>query len=171
MVSVVYPVWFIDCHDNIISAEGFLGRLVYTPRFSWWWFVLYSVSFCSLYVPFRDFSCAFCPVIVCLVVLGAPFSSEMYFFFFLMSSSCQLFVLVVLFVCLQWHTVGAEIKVPYVENPELWNFPFKAWSRSKYSYACFSDCQEGFHSSVWYLSSQCIHHVFQNGFTWLFQKM
>ena len=38
-----------------------------------------------------------------------------------MSSSCQLFVLVVLFVCLQWHTVCAEIKVPYVENPELWN--------------------------------------------------
>ena len=28
----------------------------------------------------------------------------------------------VLFVCMQWHTVGAEIKVPYVENPELWNF-------------------------------------------------
>ena len=28
----------------------------------------------------------------------------------------------VLFVCLQWHTVGAEIKVPYVENPELWKF-------------------------------------------------
>ena len=39
-----------------------------------------------------------------------------------MSSSYQLFVLVVLFVCLQWHTVGAEIKVPYDENPELWNF-------------------------------------------------
>ena len=39
-----------------------------------------------------------------------------------MSSSYQLFVFVVLFVCLQWHTVGAEIKVPYVENPELWNF-------------------------------------------------
>ena len=39
-----------------------------------------------------------------------------------MSSFYQLFVLVVLFVCLQWHTVGAEIKVPYVENPELWNF-------------------------------------------------
>ena len=37
-------------------------------------------------------------------------------------ASCQLFVVVVLFVCLQWHTVGAEIKVPYVENPELWNF-------------------------------------------------
>ena len=44
-----------------------------------------------------------------------------------MSSSYQLFVLVtsllvVLFVCLQWHTVGAEIKVPYVENLELRNF-------------------------------------------------
>ena len=39
-----------------------------------------------------------------------------------MSSSCQLFVLVVVFVCQQWHTVGAKIKVPYVENPELWNF-------------------------------------------------
>ena len=36
-----------------------------------------------------------------------------------MSSFYQLFVLVVLFVCLQWHIVGAEIKVPYVENPEL----------------------------------------------------
>ena len=84
---------------------------------------------CSLYFPFRDFSCTFCPATVvsdtvCLVVLGAPFSSEiiLYFFFFPMSSSCQLFVLVVLFVCQQWHTVGAEIKVPYVENPELWNF-------------------------------------------------
>ena len=84
---------------------------------------------CSLYVPFRDFSCAFCPatvvsVAVCLVVLGAPFSSEMSCIFFLLSdvSSCQLFVSVVLLVCLQWHTVDAEIKVPYVENPELWNF-------------------------------------------------
>ena len=28
----------------------------------------------------------------------------------------------VLLVCLQCHSVGAEIKVPYVENPELWNF-------------------------------------------------
>ena len=47
---------------------------------------------------------------------------------------------------------------------------FKACSRSKYSSACFSDCQEGFHSSVWYLSSQSIHHVFQNCFTSLLQK-
>ena len=38
-----------------------------------------------------------------------------------MSSSYQLFVLVVLFVCLQWHAVCAEIKVTYVENPELRN--------------------------------------------------
>ena len=88
------------------------------------------------------------------------------FFFFLMFSSYQLFVLVVLFVCLQWHTVGAEIKVPLCWEPRAVKFsPFKAWSRSKYSYACFSDCQEGFHSSVWYLSSQSIYHVFQNCFT------
>ena len=84
---------------------------------------------CSLYIPFMNFSCTFCPatvvsVTVCSVVLGAPFSSEMSKknIFFLMSSFYQLFVLVVLFVCLQWHTVGAEIKVPYVENPELRNF-------------------------------------------------
>ena len=30
---------------------------------------------------------------------------------------------------LQWHTVGAEIKVPYVENPELLDFlPLKGQS-------------------------------------------
>ena len=65
-----------------------------------------------------------CPVIVCFSILGGSFlfRNVLYFFFFLMSSSCQLFILVVLFVYLQWHTVGAEIKVPYVENPELWNF-------------------------------------------------
>jgi len=34
-----------------------------------------------------------------------------------MSSSYQFFVLMVFFVCMQ--TGGAEIKVPYVENPEL----------------------------------------------------
>ena len=60
-------------------------------------------------------------VTVCLVVWGATFSSEMSCIFFLLSavSSCQLIVLVALFVCLQRHTVGAKIKVPYVENPEL----------------------------------------------------
>ena len=43
---------------------------------------VFSLTLCSLYLPFRDFSCAFCPatvvsVTVCLVVLGTPFSSEM----------------------------------------------------------------------------------------------
>ena len=83
---------------------------------------------CSLYVLFRDFSCAFCPATVVSVnylfsSLGGSFLfRNVIYFFFLLKSSCQLFVSVVLFVCLQWHTVGAEIKVPYVENPELWNF-------------------------------------------------
>ena len=36
----------------------------------------------------------------------------------------------------QWSTAHAEIKVPFVENPELTNYcyPFKAWSRSEYSH-------------------------------------
>ena len=58
-------------------------------------------------------------IVVHLVIWGAPFSSETSFGFifrcFLLASS----FLVVLFVYLQWHTVGAEIKVPSVENPEL----------------------------------------------------
>ena len=51
----------------------------------------WKILLCSLYIPFRDFYCAFCPatvvsVTVCLVVLGAPFSSEMScILFFLMS--------------------------------------------------------------------------------------
>ena len=45
---------------------------------------------CSLYVPFRDFSCTFFPatvvsVTVCLVVLGASFSSEIILYFLLLS--------------------------------------------------------------------------------------
>ena len=85
--------------------------------------ILFFIKFllCSLYVPFRDFSCAFCTVTVCLVVLGVPFSSEMSCIFYSFWCLLQFFVLMVLFVCMQWHTVGAEIKVPYVENPELWN--------------------------------------------------
>ena len=108
--SLLYTLY---CHDNI-SIEGFPERffLVYSP-----------------YLAFRDFSCTFCPtavvsVTVCLVVLGGSFlfRNVLYFFFLLSdASSCQLVVLVVLFVCLQWHTVGAKIKVPYVEKPELWN--------------------------------------------------
>ena len=43
----------------------------------------------------------------------------------------------------QWGTEDAEIKVPSVENSELTNvLPFKAWSRSDYSHACFAHCQE-----------------------------
>ena len=80
-------------------------------------------------------------------VWGAPFSSEMSCFFFL--SDFFLWALCLSgFVCL-----------PAVAYCGCWNWsplcwerravkfsPFKAWSRSKYSYACFSDCQEGFHS-------------------------
>ena len=42
---------------------------------------------------------------------------------------------------LQQGTVDAEIKDPSVENPELKGSPFKAWSRSEYSHACFTHCQ------------------------------
>ena len=83
---------------------------------------------CSLYIPFRDFSCTFCPatvvsVTVCLVVLGASFSSEMSCIF---STFWCLFLPAVClsgFVCLPAVAYcGWKIKVPYVENPELWNF-------------------------------------------------
>ena len=78
--------------------------------------------FCSLYVPFRDFSGAFCPatvvsVAVCLVVLGLLSLQKCLVFFLL--SDVFFFVSVVLFDCLQLHAVCAEIKVAYVENPEL----------------------------------------------------
>ena len=36
----------------------------------------------------------------------------------------------------------AEIKVPSSENVELKRSPFKAWSRSVYSHACYAYCQE-----------------------------
>ena len=60
---------------------------------------------CSLYVPFRDFSCDFCPatvvsVTVYLVVLGAPFSSEMSCIFFLLSDFFLLALCRSGFVCL-----------------------------------------------------------------------
>ena len=102
VVSVVYPVWLSWWNKH----RGL-------PR---------KVLFYNLYVPFRDFSCAFSPttvvsVTVCLVVRGASFSSEMScsFFFFLMS-------LLASSLSRWWHTVGAKIKIPYVENPERWNF-------------------------------------------------
>ena len=50
----------------------------------------------------------------------------------------------------QWGTVDTEIKIPYVENPELTNaLPLKSgegqyvvWRRSVCSLACFAHCQE-----------------------------
>ena len=40
-------------------------------------------------------------------------------------------------VAWQWGTADAEIKVPSGENIELKRSPFKAWSRSVYSHACY----------------------------------
>ena len=141
--------------------------------------ILFFIVFllCSLYVPFRAFSSAFCPatvvsVTICLVVLGAPFSSEMACIFLLLSDvySCQLFVLVVLFVCLQWQTVGAKTKVPYVENPEQWNFlPLKPGVGQSIAMHA-SPTARRVSIVLSDTSSQSIHHVFQNCFTLLFQK-
>ena len=41
----------------------------------------------------------------------------------------------------QWGAADAEIKVPSGENTELKRSPFKAWSRSVYSQACYAYCQ------------------------------
>ena len=47
-------------------------------------------------------------------------------------------------IALPWRlvTVDAEIKDSSVENPEIEGAPCKAWSRSRYSPACFAYCQE-----------------------------
>ena len=42
---------------------------------------------------------------------------------------------------LQWGAADAEIKVSSGENAELKRSPFKAWSRSVYSYTCYAYCQ------------------------------
>ena len=56
--------------------------------------------------------------------------------------SCSLVTLPVLII-LQQVTAVAEIMTPPVVNLQLTNLlPFKAWSRSEYSHACFSHCQE-----------------------------
>ena len=61
----------------------------------------------------------------------------------------------------QWGAADAEIKVPSEENTELKGSPFKAWSRSVYSQACYAFCQ-GFLSHL-FLPFQSIHlHFFQN---------
>ena len=41
----------------------------------------------------------------------------------------------------QWGAADAEIKVPSGEKTELKCSPFKAWSRSVYSHACYAYCQ------------------------------
>ena len=41
----------------------------------------------------------------------------------------------------QLGAVDAEIEVPSGENTELKHSPFKAWSRSVYSHACYAYCQ------------------------------
>ena len=42
----------------------------------------------------------------------------------------------------QWNTADTGSKDPSVENPEIKDSPFKARSRSEYSYACFAYCQK-----------------------------
>ena len=66
-----------DCHDNINVQRAFLeGQSVHQDFYDDDFFIVFFL--CSLYVPFRDFSCAFCPatvvsVAVCLVVLSGSF--------------------------------------------------------------------------------------------------
>ena len=60
----------------------------------------------------------------------------------------------------QWRAVDAEIKVPSGENTELKRSPFKAWSRSVYSYIFYA-YREGFLPCL-ILHFQSIHlHFFQ----------
>ena len=42
----------------------------------------------------------------------------------------------------EWGNVDAEIEDPFIENPELKHSLIKAWSRSVYSPACYTYCQE-----------------------------
>ena len=52
----------------------------------------------------------------------------------------------------QWRAADAEIKVPSGENTELKRSPFKAWSRSVYSYTCYAYCQ-GFFFLAYFCTS------------------
>ena len=56
-------------------------------------------------------------------------------------STNKLIVVVVVVVMPQWEAAAADIKVPSDENTELKGSPFKAWSRSVYSHACYAHCQ------------------------------
>ena len=60
-----------------------------------------------------------------------------------------------------WGAADAEIKVPSGENTELKRSPFKAWSGSVYSHACYVYCQEFL--PCLFLTFQSIHlHFVQN---------
>ena len=50
----------------------------------------------------------------------------------------------------------------HVLRAELKGSPFKAWSRSKYSHACFTYCQRFFPGSNFYLSGLFTFIFFQN---------
>ena len=88
----------------------------------------------------------------------------------LVSPKCS-FALVPLFGVPQWGS-DTDIKDPFVENPELKGSPFKAWSRSEYSPACYTHCQGSLPG--WFLPSRSIHlHPFPKTppevFLWLLQ--
>ena len=52
-----------------------------------------------------------------------------------------LFMFLFLLLSPQWGAADSEIKVPFDENTELKGSPFKAWSRSVYSYVYYAYCQ------------------------------
>ena len=61
----------------------------------------------------------------------------------------------------KWGAANAEIKVLSGENTELKRSPYKAWSRSVYSHACYDYCQEFL--PCLFLPFRSIHlHFFQN---------
>ena len=61
----------------------------------------------------------------------------------------------------QWRAADAGIKIPSGENTEVKHSPFKAWSRSVYSHACYAYCQGCLPCS--FLPFRSIHlHFFQN---------
>ena len=61
----------------------------------------------------------------------------------------------------QWGAADAEIKVPSGENTDLKRSPFKAWSRSVYSYTCYVYYQ-GFLPRFFLLFRSIHLHFFQN---------
>ena len=141
-------------------------------------FINTVVFLCRLYVPFAY---AFYPatvvsVILCAVLLGVPFFWEMSFGFFLKLSSSfsQLFFLLVLFVYLQWHTVGVESKVPSIENLELWKIlPLKPGAGQSIAMHAFPTAMKVFIvlSNNIYLSSPFTMTFSKIDLCYIFHKM